>query len=282
VAQMVDRATKPRRLRRPRHVRVHTWLVAAALVFVGAVACAFWAAAPGAGRRKTDSTSESSEPKAKPRGRSLGSRDARPRGATDTTDRNTTDEVERKDEANTPVSNPEPEAEPEPEPEPTASTTAFAPPMSAPSPRAKSNGSGDSRIKRERSAAGADRSEEATPAALFTRANTLRRVGQNSEALGLYQAIIDKFPSAPEAPLSRLALAKLLAGSNPARALVHYQVLASHTGPLRAEGLWGVAEAARLLGQTAVEQRALGELIREFPSSPYAVVARERIQNGHP
>ncbi len=125
-------------------------------------------------------------------------------------------------------------------------------------------------------------SETARPAGasvveLFARANLLRREGRNQEAVRVYQTIVQGFPAAREAAPARLALAKLLAASNPRQALMHYEALAAGDGPLRAEALWGVAESGRRLGQTAVEQRALSELLRSFPDSPYAEVARGRL-----
>jgi hypothetical protein len=119
-------------------------------------------------------------------------------------------------------------------------------------------------------------------ATLLARANLLRRQGQNAAAISLYRAIVDGYPTAREVPLARLALAKLMATSNPAQALVQYQLLAKTNSTLRAEALWGVAQFARQLGRRAEEKRALADLTIEFPDSPYAEVARERLRNAAP
>ena len=95
----------------------------------------------------------------------------------------------------------------------------------------------------------------------------------------LYRAIAEGYPKAREASPARLALAKLEERNDPQRALVYYRSLAESGGRLRAEALWGMAESARRLGQTDVAERALSELIREFPDSPYADVARKRRQD---
>lgn len=111
---------------------------------------------------------------------------------------------------------------------------------------------------------------------LFARANALRRQGRATDAAALYQLVLDEHPESREAAPARLALAKLLRSSSPARALAHFSALAGQGGALRPEALWGMAEAARSLGNEAMEARALSELLREFPDSPYADAARRR------
>lgn len=110
----------------------------------------------------------------------------------------------------------------------------------------------------------------------FARANSLRRAGRTSEAAALYQLIVDAHPDSREAPPARLALAKMLRGKAPARALAHFRVLAEQGDALRPEALWGIAESARSLGLDAVEAQALSDLLREFPDSPYADAARRQ------
>ncbi|HET9930008.1 MAG TPA: tetratricopeptide repeat protein, partial [Polyangiaceae bacterium] len=122
------------------------------------------------------------------------------------------------------------------------------------------------------------RSNEASE--LFANANLLRRQGNNDEAARMYQQLISEYSQSREAAPARLALGKLLRGRDPARALVQFRVLAEQRGALRPEALWGMAEASRSLGQSAVESRALDDLVREFPDSPYADAARARIADG--
>ncbi|HOU93614.1 MAG TPA: tetratricopeptide repeat protein, partial [Polyangiaceae bacterium] len=130
------------------------------------------------------------------------------------------------------------------------------------------------------SSAGAAAPRATTPAALLVAANLARRQGRTGEARELYRVIVERHPAAREAPVARLALAKLLAPATPAAALAEFEALATSGGALRAEGLWGQAECARRLGRAAVERRALEALLREYPASAYADAARERIAHG--
>lgn len=111
---------------------------------------------------------------------------------------------------------------------------------------------------------------------LFIRANRLRRQGRAGEAAVLYEFLLDQYPSAREVGPTRLALGKYLQAKQPERALAQYRALASAGGPLRAEALWGISELASARGDRAVASQALADLLREFPDSPYAEVARER------
>lgn len=112
---------------------------------------------------------------------------------------------------------------------------------------------------------------------LFANANLLRRQGNNDEAARLYQRLVSEHSQSREAAPARLALGKLLRARDPAQALVQFRALAEQRGALRPEALWGIAEASRSLGQGAVESRALEDLVREYPDSPYADAARARI-----
>jgi hypothetical protein len=136
-----------------------------------------------------------------------------------------------------------------------------------------------SRVENERAVTPRRGTETARASELFARANLLRRQGHSSEAAGTYRRLIETYPTTRETPPSRLALAKLLANSQPAQALEQYRHLATVAGPLQAEALWGVAESARRLGQRAIERQAASELLRLFPDSPYADVARGRLGN---
>jgi len=111
---------------------------------------------------------------------------------------------------------------------------------------------------------------------LFTRANRLRRQGRAGEAAVLYELLLDQYPNAREVGPTRLALGKYLQAKQPERALVQYRALAGAGGALRAEALWGISELATARGERAVAEQALADLLREFPDSPYAEVARER------
>ncbi|MBN2195182.1 MAG: hypothetical protein JW751_20360 [Polyangiaceae bacterium] len=123
-------------------------------------------------------------------------------------------------------------------------------------------------------------SRRTSPAELLAAANLARREGRSGDAQRLYRTIVDGHAASREAPVARLALAKLLAGSAPGAALAHFEVLAASGGGLRAEALWGQAECARRLGRVAMERQALDALVHEFPTSAYAEVARGRIADG--
>jgi len=116
-------------------------------------------------------------------------------------------------------------------------------------------------------------------AALFARANQARREGRPAEARALYAEFLVSYPKAREASLARLAYAKLAAHDAPDQALRESSIVAEARGPLRAEALWGIAVLARRLGRTSLEQRALTELRRDYPASPYAQVAEERLEH---
>jgi hypothetical protein len=114
-------------------------------------------------------------------------------------------------------------------------------------------------------------------AALFSDANAARRAGREQDAAALYRQLLLAYPSAREAPPSRLALAKLLRAKNPGAALTQFEALAQGATPFRAEALWGIASSAQALGQRAKEEQALLDLVQEFPTSPYASAARARL-----
>ena len=111
---------------------------------------------------------------------------------------------------------------------------------------------------------------------LFARANRLRRQGRAAEAARLYEHLLEQYPASREVGPTRLALGKYLQPRQPERALAQFQALASGGGALRAEALWGISETATSRGERSVAQQALADLLREFPDSPYAEVARER------
>lgn len=111
---------------------------------------------------------------------------------------------------------------------------------------------------------------------LFMRANRLRRQGRAGEAAVLYQQLLEQYPNAREVGPTRLALGKYLQAKQPERALAQYRALAGAGGVLRAEALWGISEIATARGERSVAVNALTDLLREFPDSPYAEVARER------
>ena len=117
---------------------------------------------------------------------------------------------------------------------------------------------------------------------LFARANLLRRRGHSVEAAGVYQLLLERYPSSREVGPARLALAKHLQAAQPEQALAQYRAVAGTGGTLRAEALWGISELATRLGRPSLAEQALADLLREFPDSPYAEVARTRTTHGLP
>jgi len=116
-----------------------------------------------------------------------------------------------------------------------------------------------------------------SPSELFARANSLRRQGRAAEAAAVYELLLALHPESREVGPTRLALAKYLQTAHPERALAQFVALASAGGALRAEALWGTSEVATALERRSVSEQALAELVREFPDSPYAEVARRRV-----
>ncbi|HEY0466861.1 MAG TPA: hypothetical protein VGC79_21800 [Polyangiaceae bacterium] len=108
----------------------------------------------------------------------------------------------------------------------------------------------------------------------------LRRRGRAREAAALYELLLSQHPTSREVGPTRLALGKYLQPTQPERALAQFRAVAGGGGALRAEALWGISEVATALGDGATSERALGDLLREFPDSPYAEVARARALHG--
>jgi TolA-binding protein len=163
-----------------------------------------------------------------------------------------------------------------PVPKPLASELASEPPpipSSAPPPRA--NTASSPRAERKSRAVDSNSASQ-----LFARANLLRRRGEGVEAASLYQLLLDLYPSSREVGPTRLALGKYFQAKQPERALAQYRAAARSGGALRAEALWGISEVASSSGERALAEQALTDLLREYPDSPYAEVARSRAAHG--
>lgn len=259
ISRVAARAIARARRRRKRRPAVTAWLLAAAVLLVGTAAGAWLATHPLRARRSAAPVASHTSVSAQVLPvRSLRARSAR--------------------------------ASHSPAPSGVEASSSDAPPVesSATEPGAASpaaNGSagpdGSSRVRdRGHDVAQAKRQNAEGVASLFAQANRLRREGRGPEAFGLYQRVLNEYPRSREAPLARLALAKLLAASRPAEALLHYQAVANGGGALRAEALWGIAECAGGSERPALGRHALSDLVREFPDSPYAEAARGRLQDG--
>jgi TolA-binding protein len=123
-------------------------------------------------------------------------------------------------------------------------------------------------------------SSSSTPATtageVFARANAARRSGDSAGAIALYEQLIALFPATVEAEDARVLVGNLRLGQRaPGAALTEFDKYSP--GALTAEALWGRARALRGLGDRA-EREALEQLMRDYPSSPYAPAARQRLQ----
>jgi len=118
-------------------------------------------------------------------------------------------------------------------------------------------------------------STPASPNELFVRANEARRSGERAAAIALYQELIDRYPSAVEAEDARVLLGNLQLGQRaPGAALGEFERYGD--GALTPEALWGQARALRSL-QSPDERVVLEHIVRDYPDSPYAKSARQRL-----
>ncbi|MBN2195234.1 MAG: tetratricopeptide repeat protein, partial [Polyangiaceae bacterium] len=116
-------------------------------------------------------------------------------------------------------------------------------------------------------------------AGLFSRGNEARRRGQMAAAVVAYEELQAKYPRSAEAALSHVVLARRYLGQDPGRALQHFDAYlrSEPHGALAQESLHGRARALGMLGRGTEERRAWQDLLRHYPESVYANVARERL-----
>jgi TolA-binding protein len=118
-----------------------------------------------------------------------------------------------------------------------------------------------------------------TAANLFGAANDARRSGDARAATALYRQLQRLFPESAEARLSRVSLGGLLLDEGRAGgALDQFErAVAGSDATLRPEALYGRARALGALHRDGAEVLAWEQLLREFPSCPYADTARRRL-----
>lgn len=120
----------------------------------------------------------------------------------------------------------------------------------------------------------------ASPSELFARANEARRSGGREAAIELYEELIARYPTAIEAEDARVLVGNLRLGQrSPSAALDEFERYGA--GALTPEALWGQARALRSL-ESAQERQVLERIVREYPSSPYADGARQRLRQLSP
>jgi tetratricopeptide (TPR) repeat protein len=117
--------------------------------------------------------------------------------------------------------------------------------------------------------------------ALFASANRARREAEPERAVALYERLQQRFPSAPEALASELALGMLqLRRGAPDAALRHFSAYLARApqGALGSEALWGQARAYLALGQPDSAKKSFRALLSQYPESAYAGAARAKLQ----
>ena len=121
---------------------------------------------------------------------------------------------------------------------------------------------------------------QVTAASLLRQAGDARREGEAERALTLYRRLQGDFAGTSEATLSQVPLGGLLFERGRAReALAQFDRYLDSVprGVLVPEALYGRARALAALGDRPEEQRTWQRLLRDFPTSAYAPLARRRI-----
>jgi TolA-binding protein len=114
---------------------------------------------------------------------------------------------------------------------------------------------------------------------LFSAGNKARSRGDAPSALGFYARLQSEYPAAPESLAARISIGMLeLQRGRATVALGQFRAYRqANARSLRAEALWGEAEALRALGRSAEERAVLESLLSEYPTSAYAPAARKRL-----
>ena len=121
-----------------------------------------------------------------------------------------------------------------------------------------------------------------TPRDLLRRANELRAAHRWRAAERTYRRVIEEHASSNEAYAARVAAAALrhehLRDPRGALRLYGAAEATRPAGALHEEAIYGIAECHRALRQSALEAEALRRFLREYPRSPLAPTARDRLQ----
>jgi TolA-binding protein len=118
-----------------------------------------------------------------------------------------------------------------------------------------------------------------TAAELFRNANAARRAHDSERAIALYRELEARYPRSEEARVSYATLGTLMLDHGDARAALDgfNRYLARGETALGEEALVGRALASRKLGAREAEITAWQEVLRRFPSSIHAELARTRL-----
>jgi hypothetical protein len=120
---------------------------------------------------------------------------------------------------------------------------------------------------------------QAAAAALFEQANRARRSGKIADAASLYANLQREFAASAEARLSHAISARMaLDAGDAASALAGFErYLAADERALREEAMTGRALALAKLGRNAAADLAFAELLKVYPYSSYAPLAKKRL-----
>ena len=118
-----------------------------------------------------------------------------------------------------------------------------------------------------------------TAAELFRNANAARRAHDSERAIALYRELEARYPRSEEARVSYATLGTLMLDHGDPRAALDgfNRYLARGETALGEEALVGRALASRKLGAREAEIAAWQEVLRRFPSSIHAELARTRL-----
>jgi tetratricopeptide (TPR) repeat protein len=117
-----------------------------------------------------------------------------------------------------------------------------------------------------------------TAAALFSRANDLRRIGRDDQAIQTYRKLQRLFAGTPQAEQSYATLGLLLLEHFSAdEALTQFDRYLAGEGLVTEDVLVGRALALQRLGRTHEERATWETLLHRFPSSVHATRAKTRI-----
>ncbi|HEX4338074.1 MAG TPA: tetratricopeptide repeat protein [Polyangiaceae bacterium] len=123
------------------------------------------------------------------------------------------------------------------------------------------------------------RAKTASAPELFRAANAARRSDDTERAIGLYKELETRYPKSDEARVSYATVGSLLLDRGDPRSALdgfnHY--LSRGDGALGEEALVGRALAFQRLGQHDAEVGAWQEILRRFPASVHARLAKSRL-----
>ncbi len=118
-----------------------------------------------------------------------------------------------------------------------------------------------------------------SPSLLLTRAQSLRASGAYAKSAQLYQRLIRRHPTSAEGTAALLSLGELelsvLGAPDAARA--HFDAYLARGGRLVQEARYGRIRALGRLGQTAEEQAAIRDFVRDYPKSIQSQRLRDRL-----